>query len=146
MNEKMAIYMAKIFVSHSSADKQFARRLVEDLEGLGHTVWLDEHALKVGDCIIGGIEEGLQSADHVIVVLSPNASRSRWVEQEWKATFWDEITSGNTVVLPVLMQDSDVSENQEICRFSAQLCRWPRAVSERPQSDDTNRGRRDLEP
>lgn len=97
--------MGKIFVSHSSSEKQFARNLAEDLKGLGHTVWLDEHALKVGDCIIDGIQEGLENADYVVVVLSPNALRSGWVAQEWKAKFWDEVTSGKTVVLPVLIAD-----------------------------------------
>jgi hypothetical protein len=61
--------MATIFISHSSKDNEFVRKLASDLKELGHDVWLDESAIKVGDCIVSGIETGIREAEHVIVVL-----------------------------------------------------------------------------
>jgi hypothetical protein len=97
--------MARIFISHSSADKDFVRRLFEDLRDLGHRPWLDEWEIKVGDCIVSSIQEGLESSDYIIVVLSPFAVSSGWVEREWKDAYWNEVTEGRTIVLPVLLAD-----------------------------------------
>ena len=33
--------MTKVFISHSSVDKPFARKLVDDLESAGLEVWFD---------------------------------------------------------------------------------------------------------
>lgn len=41
--------MASIFLSHSSKDNHFARKLAHDLTTYGVTVWLDKARMKVGD-------------------------------------------------------------------------------------------------
>lgn len=100
--------MARIFLSHSSEDKEFVRRLFEDLRALGHSPWLDEWQIKVGDCIVSSIQDGLQSSDYIIVVLSPAAVASGWVEREWKDAYWSEVSAGRTIVLPVLLADCEI--------------------------------------
>lgn len=100
--------MARIFLSHSSEDKEFVRRLYEDLLALGHSPWLDEWRIKVGDCIISSIQDGLKSSDYIIVVLSPAAVASGWVEREWKEAYWSEVSAGRTMVLPVLLADCEI--------------------------------------
>jgi hypothetical protein len=100
--------MATIFISHSSKDADFARTLAKDLEGLGHVVWFDEYRIRVGDCIVSKIEDGISSADYVVVVLSPDSVRSEWVEREWKAKFWDEVKSGKTLVLPARIAQCEI--------------------------------------
>lgn len=100
--------MARIFISHSSVDKAFVRRLFEDLQALGHSPWLDEWQIKVGDCIVSSIQDGLNSSDYIIVVLSPAAVASGWVEREWKDAYWTEVSAGRTIVLPVLLADCEV--------------------------------------
>jgi hypothetical protein len=50
----------------------------------------------------------LESAEYLVLVLSPGAVTSRWVEQEWKAKYWQEVESGKTRLLPVLLQDCAV--------------------------------------
>lgn len=41
----------RIFISHSSADKTFAKLLATDLAEAGHKPWLDEWEIKVGSSI-----------------------------------------------------------------------------------------------
>ncbi len=43
--------MASIFISHSSEDKSFVRKLKNDLVQLGHNVWVDEGQIDIGDSI-----------------------------------------------------------------------------------------------
>lgn len=95
----------KIFISHSSKDKQFARWLSVDLANLGHKPWLDEWQIKVGQSIPSRISEGLQESDVVVVVLSPNSVESGWVEREWQAKYWDEVSEKRIMVIPAMLQD-----------------------------------------
>ncbi len=47
----MPIEFYSCFVSYSHADKSFARRLYDTLQGRGIRCWLDEHELLPGDDI-----------------------------------------------------------------------------------------------
>lgn len=100
--------MAKLFVSHSSRDKEFAKQLARDLRELGHDPWFDEWEIKVGDCIPSQIEHGISEAEYVVVVLSKHAVASGWVDKEWKTKYWDEIETKQTLVLPVLLENCDI--------------------------------------
>lgn len=95
----------KVFVSHSSADKPFVRRLVDDLSKLGlDNIWYDERVIDVGDSIPQEIEKGLSGSDYVIVILSKNSAQSRWVKLELDASYM----SPETLILPVLIDDCEI--------------------------------------
>jgi hypothetical protein len=100
--------MARVFISHSSKDKEFARRLAGDIQSVGHDAWLDEWEIKVGDCIVSGVQKGLEDSTHVALVLSPDAVKSGWVEREWKDAYWQEVTSNRVILLPVLIAPCDI--------------------------------------
>jgi len=100
--------MSKIFISHSSANKDFVRELSIDLKESGHEPWLDEWEIKVGECIVTKIEEAISSSNYVIIVLSPESVNSGWVEREWKTAYWSEIESNKIIVLPVLFKDCEI--------------------------------------
>lgn len=72
----------KIFISHSTSDKWVARRLSEDLNGLGATTFLDEKDLETGDSIDDGIQQHLADCDEILMLLSPAALASHWVLME----------------------------------------------------------------
>ncbi|WP_218942764.1 toll/interleukin-1 receptor domain-containing protein [Rhodoferax sp. BLA1] len=101
---------AKIFISHSSKDKQFATWLGTDLKTSGHTPWFDEWDICVGESIPEKISDGLSSADFIIVVLSTNSIKSKWMEREWHAKYWSEIEKNRTIVLPLLIEDCTIPE------------------------------------
>jgi hypothetical protein len=98
----------KVFISHSSLDKGFVRMLATDLAEAGHAPWLDEWKIRVGESIPLKISEGIKSSDVVVVVLSEHAVSSRWVENEWHAKYWDEITEGRIRVLPILLRRCEI--------------------------------------
>ncbi|MGI8550045.1 MAG: toll/interleukin-1 receptor domain-containing protein [Dehalococcoidia bacterium] len=97
--------MASLFVSHASADKAFALRLAHHLRALGHTVWVDAQEIPIGDSIPQRVEEALEHADWLIVVLSQHGTASRWCAHEWRAKYWEEVVTSHTCVLPVLLED-----------------------------------------
>src|SRR5437879_4613910 len=71
----------RVFVSHSQHDVEFARELVGALRAGGADVWCDEDTMQSG--YLGPvIERELQTRPQFIVILSPAALRSQWVEEE----------------------------------------------------------------
>src|SRR5690348_9378473 len=76
----------RIFISHSSKDHQFCQRLVKDLRSvLGNedAVWYDQSGgLHGGDAWWRKIEHELSTRNIFIVVLSPEAVTSNWVNDE----------------------------------------------------------------
>jgi len=110
--------MAKIFISYSSKNKDFAKRLASDLEKLGHEPWLDEWEIKVGECIPSKIEAGVYEADYVVVVLSTSSVKSGWVEREWKTKYWEEIERKKTLVLPVLIENCEIPPLLKIKKYA----------------------------
>src|SRR5436189_1789505 len=96
--------MARLFISHASSDKPFVRTLAHDLNGRGHDVWLDEWEIKVGESIPLRLEQGIEDADFVLLILSENAVKSNWVDREWRSKFWDQINDNKTYVLPCLLE------------------------------------------
>jgi hypothetical protein len=96
--------MSKIFLSQTSVDKPFVRKLAADLRNNGHTVWLDEAEINIGDSLIEKIREGLDSVEYVAVVLSKASIQSVWVKKELEIASNKEIKEKRVVVLPLLIE------------------------------------------
>ncbi|MDP9992302.1 hypothetical protein J2W28_001330 [Variovorax boronicumulans] len=99
---------AKVFISHSSMDKQFVRGLAVDLAAMGHQPWLDEWEILAGDSIVERVGAGVENADLMVVVLSRAAIASKWVENEWQAKYWTEVSERRAAVIPVVLDDCEV--------------------------------------
>jgi hypothetical protein len=100
--------MAYIFLSHSHADKPFARKLAASLRGNGHSVWIDEAEINIGDSLIGKIREGLDKVDYVCAILSKSSIDSQWVQKELDIASNREIDEKRVVVLPLLISDIEL--------------------------------------
>lgn len=97
-----------VFLSHSSADKAFVRRLKVELESHGIKVWLDEIEMSVGDSLFDHIAAGIEKARFFAIVLSKNSLESKWVRAELKAALNRELEEGRTFVIPVVIEDIDI--------------------------------------
>lgn len=74
-----------VFISHSSLDKEFARKLYDDLRAIGVKCWFDEHQILPGDRILDVVDQGIRLWDKLLLVCSENSLSARtgwWVEQE----------------------------------------------------------------
>lgn len=95
------------FLSHTSADKPFVRRLASDLDNQGIRCWIDEAEIKVGESLIEKIRNGLDAVDYVLVILSPAAVASRWVQREVDVAMNQEIAGTRLKVLPLMYSRCD---------------------------------------
>jgi hypothetical protein len=98
----------KIFISHASKDKNFVDRLVSDLASNGVPVWYDKLDVRLGDSIPGKINSGISEAQYFLIVLSPAAVKSKWVQEELNAALMRQVASAGTFLIPVLVEDCDV--------------------------------------
>ncbi len=73
-----------IFISHSSLDKPFVRKLADELSNNSSiNVWIDEKEILASDDIQQTITNALQfKSDFLILVISENSTKSDWVKFE----------------------------------------------------------------
>lgn len=85
LNEPIQFYSC--FISYSHADKSFARRLHDALQGRGIRCWLDEHELLPGQKIFTEVDRGIRLWDKVLLCCSKDSLKSWWVENEIQIAF-----------------------------------------------------------
>jgi TIR domain len=83
--------MPVVFLSHSSMDKFFARKLAEKLKSHGLQVWIDEAEPRVRDTVIDRIAAAVTESVTVLAVLSNTSVKSKWIRQELKQAMDQEI-------------------------------------------------------
>lgn len=82
-----AIEFYSCFISYSHADKSFARRLHDALQGRGIRCWLDEHQILPGNKIYTEVDRGIRLWDKVLLCCSKDSLGSWWVDNEIKIAF-----------------------------------------------------------
>src|SRR5262245_18818012 len=74
--------MADIFLSYSYKDSDCMHRVCEDLRQCGFSVWTDEGLEPGTPSWQSAVEDAIKGARCVVVILSPEAKQSKWVEIE----------------------------------------------------------------
>jgi hypothetical protein len=93
-----------VYMSYTHADANWTMALAENLQRLGLGVWIDEWELRPGDHWPTRLEEGLDSADTVVCVVSPNWDRANWAVEEFGMALERGAARGQRVI-PVLTGD-----------------------------------------
>jgi len=99
---KLLTNMPSIFLCHSSRDKVFVRILKSRLSRYKVKVWLDEDEIKAGESLISTITNAISEMDYLGIVLSPNAIKSKWVQEELEFALHKQIDKTDIRVLPIL--------------------------------------------
>ncbi|MEM7428910.1 MAG: toll/interleukin-1 receptor domain-containing protein [Pseudomonadota bacterium] len=135
--------MSSIFLSHNHEDKQFVRRLGNDLHVAGVRVWIDEAEILIGDSLVSKIEDAIDDMEYLGVVLSPNSVKSTWVTHEVRMALDDEISQQRVKVLPILLADCDLpgflrnklyADFRDESKYEASLHQMLRRLTESPGS------------
>jgi hypothetical protein len=101
-----AIQHYSCFISYSSNDENFARRLHADLQDKGVRCWFAPEDMKIGAKIRDTIDEAIRLRDKVLLVLSKASIASDWVEDEVDKAFEEERQRGAVVLFPVRVDDA----------------------------------------
>jgi hypothetical protein len=98
----------KVFISHSSVDKEFVRTLKKDLNANGVLTWFDEDQLDLGDSLLEKLDSGLTESTHFIIVLSQASTNSDWVKYEVRKALENKSLNLINKVIPLKYNDCDV--------------------------------------
>lgn len=97
-----------IFISYSHKDKEFVDKLAAHLIKNKARVWIDKWELNLGDSIISKVQDAIQEASALLVILSKNSTQSEWCKKELNTGLIRELDEKRVVVLPVLLEDCDL--------------------------------------
>jgi serine/threonine-protein kinase len=102
-----------LFVSYSRRDKDYAQALKDYMRGNGFTVWIDEQ-IEHGDHWFNEIHEAIRTCGAFLVVMSPDAETSEWVQKEillakrYKKPIFPLLLSGEEFAILIDLQYGDV--------------------------------------
>ena len=109
-----AIEFYSCFISYSSKDDEFAKRLHADLQQEGVRCWFAPEDLKIGERFRRSIEDAIRLHDKLLLILSEDSVNSTWVEDEVESALEKERKAKErgeerTVLFPIRL-DSAVME------------------------------------
>jgi len=96
--------LGKVFISYSCKDKDFVRKLADEIEDQGYSVWLDEKELIAGDSLPKTIGKAIETCRVSIIVLSRYSISSKWVQYEVSHAT-SRMIEGKMRLIPVLIED-----------------------------------------
>ena len=100
------------FISYSSKDEDFAKRLYADLQSHGVRCWFAPEDMKIGDEIRSRIDESIRIYDKLLLVLSEHSVGSVWVKKEVETAFEKEAHQNRLVLFPVRLDDAVMRTSQ----------------------------------
>jgi uncharacterized protein YjbI with pentapeptide repeats len=89
------------FISYSTKDQEFAKRLYADLQEEGVRCWFAPDKLKIGDPFRQRIDEAIRRHQKLLVILSEHSVESNWVRDEVESCFEREHREKSIVLFPV---------------------------------------------
>ena len=95
----------RVFLSHSTRDAEFVHRLADGLTGAGFTPWLCEVDIGIGENFVRRIKDGLAQCDVALLVWSPDAANSAWVEEEWVSQKKRQVEEHKVRLAVILFRD-----------------------------------------
>ena len=100
--------MREVFLSHASPDHAKARRLRDVLIAHDVPVWFSPHHIKGAQQWQDEIGKALERCDWFMIVLTPHAVRSMWVNRELKHALKEKRYEDH--IIPLLFKKCDPSE------------------------------------
>lgn len=97
-----------IFISYSHNDRDFVDKLATHLIKNNAHIWVDRWEIKVGESMIERVQNELQGASAILVILSKSSVQSEWCKKELSAGLIRELSEKAILVLPVLIEQCDV--------------------------------------
>ena len=89
------------FISYSSKDEAFAKRLHNDLQNEGVRCWFAPKDMDIGDKIRHRIDDSIRMYDKLLLILSKHSITSTWVAYEVERALNKEPVGEQNVLYPV---------------------------------------------
>ncbi len=98
----------RVFLSFTSADKEFANQLNSELRSHGIETWTTDEQIRVGDSLTDKIKEGISTSQWVIFIVSPSSMKSKFLSRELELALQNEKVRERPFILPVVYQGNEL--------------------------------------
>jgi TIR domain len=98
---QQAIQFYSCFISYSTRDEQFARRLYSRMRDEKLRVWFAPEDIKGGEKLYDQIERAIQLHDRLLLVLSESSRQSEWVITEIQRAREAEMKENRRKLFPI---------------------------------------------
>ena len=114
---QQAIQFYSCFISYSTRDEEFARRLYSRMRDENLRVWFAPEDIKGGQKLYEQIERAIQLHDRLLLVLSESSMQSKWVMTEIRRARKAEVKENRRKLFPIRLVDFETLQAWE--RFDA---------------------------
>lgn len=104
---QQAIQFYSCFISYSTKDEEFARRLYSRMRDEKLRVWFAPEDMKGGENLYEQVERAIQLYDRLLLVLSENSMQSKWVITEIQRARETEVKENRRKLFPITIVDFD---------------------------------------
>ena len=94
----------RVFLSHSSKDKDFVRELYRRLTRDGVSCFFDAESIGWGENWVRALERAIDECEQTVFVLSPDFCNSEWVEVERTSSMADDGRHLKRKVRPLMLR------------------------------------------
>ena len=99
--------MTDVFLSYSEQDILMMEKVRNRLRREGLTVWTNKTDIQTGEAFQAAIDQGIEQADTIVYLISPDAIASHYCQQEVNFAL-----SLNKRIIPLLVKEIDVEQLQ----------------------------------
>lgn len=108
---QQAIQFYSCFISYSTKDEEFARRLYSRMRDEKLRVWFAPEDVKGGEKLQEQIERAIQLHDRLLIILSEESMASEWVKREIRNARRAEVKENRRKLFPIRLVDYKAIEN-----------------------------------
>jgi uncharacterized protein YjbI with pentapeptide repeats len=110
---QQAIQFYSCFISYSTRDEEFARRLYSRMRDEKLRVWFAPEDVKGGEKLFEQIERAIQVHDRLLIVLSERSLESKWVMTEIRKARKVELRENRRKLFPIRLVDYETLQAWE---------------------------------
>jgi hypothetical protein len=110
---QQAIQFYSCFISYSTKDEEFARRLYSRMRDEKLRVWFAPEDIKGGEKLHEQLERAIQMHDRLLIVLSEHSMQSEWVMTEIRKARKAEIKEKRRKLFPIRVVDFETIKDWE---------------------------------
>lgn len=104
--------MTQVFISYADEDRNIMEKIRNSLQRESITVWTNKTDIQTGESFEEAIKRGIEQADNIVFLLSPNSLKSAYCQQELKLAI-----TLNKRIIPLLLQAVDLEQIPEQLRY-----------------------------
>ena len=113
MNSLQPIQFYSCFISYTSHNEDFARRLRGRMQQEGLRVWFAPEDLKGGQHLLDQIDQAIRVYDKLLLVLSDHSLHAKWVINELRRGRTAELAQNRRKLFPIRLMDMRSIEQWE---------------------------------